>query len=181
MRGLSNRERTERFAEVCREHGLPVTIQRRTVFEIILDREDHPTADQIYDEVRTRIPGVSRTTVYRILEAFVRLGLITKICHPGSSARFDPKVRQHHHLVCVQCERIFDIESERLNAVEWPDVRSHGFEIEDYHIHFRGTCADCRRSPQKGGRTVTTRSKRKTQSTVSHKNKQANRKRRTQS
>ena len=138
--------RIEELEKACREHGLPVTVQRRIVFEAIILRQDHPTADQIYDQIKSRIPGVSRTTVYRILDTFVLLGLITKICHPGSAARFDPKIHQHHHLVCMHCEKIIDLEAESLNHLVWPDVRGHDFEIRDYHIHFRGVCLDCRKA-----------------------------------
>jgi Fur family peroxide stress response transcriptional regulator len=134
----------EQFERLCREQRLPVTTQRRAVFEAIIGRKDHPTADQIYDEVRERLPSISRTTVYRILDGLVQLGLITKICHPGSAARFDPKTHQHHHLVCLRCDTIIDLEEKRLNRLTWPDVRKHGFEIRDYHIHFRGICARCR-------------------------------------
>jgi Fur family peroxide stress response transcriptional regulator len=132
------------LALVCREQGVPLTVQRRAVFEVILGRDDHPTADQICDQVRRSQPNISRTTVYRILDTFVRVGLVTRICHPGSAARFDPKTHQHHHLVCLQCEKIVDLEDERLNGIAWPDVRRHAFRIEDYHIHFRGICSDCR-------------------------------------
>jgi Fur family peroxide stress response transcriptional regulator len=142
----SKQDRMGQFERVCREHGLPVTTQRKTIFEMIVGRKDHPTADQVYGQVRRRIHTISRTTVYRILDTFVALGLITKICHHGSAARFDPRIHQHHHLVCLHCESVIDLDEKRLNDVAWPDVRGHGFEIRDYHIHFRGVCAACRQT-----------------------------------
>jgi Fur family peroxide stress response transcriptional regulator len=138
--------RLEHFERACRERRLPVTTQRRAIFEMILDRDDHPTADRVYDQVRKRLPTISRTTVYRILDSLVELGFITKVCHLGSAARFDPRTRQHHHLVCLRCERIIDVEEKSLNDLPWPDVRRHGFEIRDYQIHFRGVCAKCRKA-----------------------------------
>lgn len=145
MIGKPKQDRVQQFERVCRERGLPITTQRKTIFEMLLDRTDHPTADQVYDLVRERIHTISRTTVYRILDTLVELGLITKVCHHGSAARFDPRVHQHHHLVCLYCEKIIDVDAQRLNDVAWPDVRGHGFEIHDFHIHFRGVCAACRR------------------------------------
>jgi Fur family transcriptional regulator, peroxide stress response regulator len=150
MPSVSRSGQIQWFEQVCRDRRLPVTVQRRTVFEVLLGREDHPTADQVYDELKPRIGRVSRTTVYRILETFVDLGLIVKICHPGSAARFDPKVRRHDHLVCMHCNKVIDIEDSRLDGIVWPDVRGRGFEISDYHIHFRGICSDCRKR-RKGG------------------------------
>ena len=146
MIGEPKQKRIEQFERVCRERGLPITTQRKTIFEMVLDRTDHPTADQVYDQVRGRIHTISRTTVYRILNTLVELGLITKICHHGSAARFDPRIHQHHHLVCLRCENIIDLDEKRLNDVAWPDVRGYGFEIRDYQIHFRGVCAACRRA-----------------------------------
>lgn len=141
----AKRLRLNDFDRVCRERGLPLTMQRRAVLEAMLDRHDHPTADQVYDKIRLKMPSLSRTTVYRILDTLVQTGMVSKVCHPGSAARFDPKTSQHHHLVCLKCEKIFDIESAKLDSVPWPNVRAQGFEISEYHIHFRGVCADCRR------------------------------------
>lgn len=137
------KERMERFITAHRESGLPVTTQRRAVFEAILDHGDHPTAEQLHREVRRQLPDISRMTVHRILGAFVSLGLVAKTCHPGSTARFDPKTGQHHHLVCLDCGRIIDVEDPRLNQLPWPDVNTHQFQIEGYHIHFRGRCSRC--------------------------------------
>lgn len=138
-------KRIEQFERACRERGLPVTLQRRAVLGEILGRSDHPTADQIYETLKTRLHGLSRTTVYRILETLVQFGVITRTCHPGSAARFDPKVRQHHHLVCTQCEQVIDLEATHLNKVRWPNVQKVGFQIQGYHIHFHGICAGCRK------------------------------------
>lgn len=143
MEAATVEERIRELERVCRSRGLPLTIQRRVVFEAIVKRNDHPTADQILEQIKDRVPDISRTTIYRILDTFVQLGLITKICHPSAVARFEPKLHQHHHLVCVHCEQIIDLEDERLNSVAFPDVRRQDFEITDYHIHFRGICSAC--------------------------------------
>jgi len=151
MSSAVNQQRIDRFFAAHRESGLPVTMQRRAVFEAILDRRDHPTVEQVYRAVRGDLPQISRMTVHRILGTFVSLGLLTRSCHPGSSARFEPNLRRHHHLVCLDCGRIIDLEDPRLNKIPWPDAAHHGFRIEDYHIHFRGRCARCRQKPQAFG------------------------------
>lgn len=145
MSDPSRQTRMQLFERACRERGLPLTVHRRAVFDVILDRKDHPTADQVHAEVQTRLPGLSRMSVYRILDMLVATGMVNKVCHPGMAARYDPKTRQHHHLICLSCERIIDLEEPRLNRVPLPDTRGLGFEINDYHIHFRGMCADCLR------------------------------------
>jgi Fur family transcriptional regulator, peroxide stress response regulator len=148
MRPPEKQRRIERFETAHRERGLPVTMQRRAVFEAILDRRDHPTADQVFLAVHPRLPQLARMTVYRILGKLVSLRLLSKTCHPGSSARFDPKLHQHHHLVCLDCGDIIDLEDARLNKLPLPEVGRRGFQIEGYHINFRGRCVRCRQIPQ---------------------------------
>jgi len=151
MSPAQRQQRTDRFFAAHRQSGLPVTTQRRAVFEAIRDCHDHPTAEQVYRAVRSELPQISRMTVHRILGTFVSLGLVAKTCHPGSSARFDPKIYQHHHLVCLDCGRIIDVEDPRLNDIPWPDVPPHQFEIEDCQVQFRGRCARCRQKPHAPG------------------------------
>ena len=149
MHSPSEQKRVQEFEDLCRRRGLPLTVQRRTILEAVLGREDHPTAEQIFDTVRDKLPGVSRTTVYRVLDTLVRVGVINRICHPGAAARFDPKIHQHHHLVCLHCDKILDLEDQKLNALRLPTIDTAGYEIDEFHIHFRGTCPDCLRKLKK--------------------------------
>ena len=137
-------DKTAALEAACRNSDLPLTIQRRVILQALADRDDHPTADQILQQVRKHLPEVSRTTVYRVLDTLVDLGLAVKICSPGKGARFDPKTARHHHLVCVQCEKVMDLEAPTLNSLPLPDTRTRAFDIHDYSIHFRGLCADCK-------------------------------------
>lgn len=100
------------LADAFRSRGLPLTVQRRAVFEDLLARTDHPTADQVHDSVRSRMPGMSRTTVYRVLEALVRLGSARRVCHFGPAVRYDANIGRHDHLVCSACDRVIDVEAD---------------------------------------------------------------------
>ena len=128
----------------CRQHGLSMTVQRRAIMENLASRVDHPTADQIYHAIRDRLRGVSRTTVYRVLEAFVRLGVAQKISNPEAKARFDADTARHHHVVCVYCDTVADVCDERLNDLAVPVSTESGFTILDYSISFVGVCPACR-------------------------------------
>jgi Fur family peroxide stress response transcriptional regulator len=140
--------RLKEFEDRCRQRGLPVTVQRRAILETVLRRDDHPTADQIYEEVRTTIPAMSRTTVYRALETLVDLGVLRVLSHPGAVARYDGKFRRHHHLVCNKCHKVIDLDNAKLDRLPVPDVAAEGFEIDDFSVHFSGVCAECRRKPR---------------------------------
>ena len=135
--------RLREFEERCREQGLPVTVQRRAILEALLQRDDHPTADQIHTAVKDRIPQLSRTTVYRVLDTFAKLGLVRRL-HPTGTARFDGNVQRHHHLVCSRCSKVVDLEYEVLDRIALPNRKAQGFEINSYSIHFSGRCPDCR-------------------------------------
>jgi Fur family peroxide stress response transcriptional regulator len=142
--GRRARLKVEQLEQMLRQHGLPLTVQRRAVLEALSLRLDHPFADQIFDDVRKRMPEISRTTVYRVLKTLVRVGVARKVCHPGSAARYEAATHRHHHLVCLNCETMVDLEDASLDSLPLPSASS-GFHIEDYSIQFRGLCSDCAR------------------------------------
>ena len=134
----------KKLEEQCRQKGLPLTIQRRVIFELLVNHQDHPTADDIFQEVQDKLPGVSRTTVYRVLETLVGMGLAHKINHPAAAVRFDPMTHRHHHLVCESCGQVQDWEDDSLSTLDLPNTRRCDFKILDYSIYFSGICDRCR-------------------------------------
>jgi Fur family peroxide stress response transcriptional regulator len=141
---MASAARLQQFEAACRAHGLPVTMQRRRIFEALCDRTDHPTPDQVYAAVKDTLPGVSRTTVYRVLDTLVRVGVLTRACSPSAASRVDPRTSRHHHLVCQRCDRLFDVGEEAVpHRIRLPDVAPQGFTIHDYSIYFTGLCAAC--------------------------------------
>lgn len=128
---------------LSRSRALPLTIQRRAIMAELAARSDHPTADQVYDALRDRLPGISRTTVYRVLETFSRLNVVRKISNLEAKARFDARTARHHHLQCVVCGRVDDVHEEGLDRLPLPDCSRTGFVIHDYSVSFTGICAEC--------------------------------------
>ena len=139
------------FEARCREAGFPLTVQRRVILEEMLRRDDHPTAEQVYDAARARVPEISRGTVYRTLEYLVQLGAIGRAHHLGPVMRFDSNIDHHHHLICTRCNRVLDFEDEQLNNLPLPHCEHSGFRVTDYSIHFTGLCAEC----QQAGNPIT--------------------------
>jgi Fur family transcriptional regulator, peroxide stress response regulator len=128
---------------LCRSRGIPLTVQRRTILEILAARTDHPTADQIYDVAKDLLRGVSRTTVYRVLETFVRLEVVSKVSNPQAKTRFDADTSRHHHLICLKCDTVADYVDDRLNGIELPAVALNGFAMLDYSLSITGICDAC--------------------------------------
>lgn len=144
MNAREKQRRLESFEQVCRERGIPCTVQRRVILDAVLDSDDHPSANDVFEGVSATSRGISRATVHRTLETLVELGVITKTCHPGKVARYDGRTEIHHHLVCMRCNRVIDIHDEHLDSLKIPDTSAFGFEVDDFRVQLRGTCKECR-------------------------------------
>lgn len=136
--------RLEEFRLLCRERGIPLTSQRRVVLEAVLDLDSHPQAEQVFSSPGVQRARISRATVYRTLESLCRLGIVAKACHPGSAVRYDGRTDRHHHLVCLRCDAVTDIDDARLDALPIPDTSAFGFEVSDLRVQLRGVCRRCR-------------------------------------
>jgi Fur family peroxide stress response transcriptional regulator len=148
---MHNTRTISELEDRCRKRHGRLTWQRRAILGALAARHDHPTAEQLHADVRSAVPGISKTTVYRVLDTLVELGLASRVSHPGAAARFDAETEGHHHILCVKCGALADLEAA---AVELPECRGSnmaGFVITDCSIYFRGVCASCR-DERDGGR-----------------------------
>ncbi len=109
--------RLAEFAERCRKGGLAVTPQRLAIIRALLASAEHPRADAIYAQVRKEHPHISLATVHRTLETLCEIGEARKVTMLRDSARYDGNVMPHHHVVCVKCRRIRDIEIPELERI----------------------------------------------------------------
>jgi Fe2+ or Zn2+ uptake regulation protein len=145
----SPREVLARHERAFRERGVTVTRQRMAILKVVLETEGHLTADEVHALLARRMPRVSRTTVYRALESLVEQGAITKACHPGVGVRYDKRTGVHHHLVCLRCDAIVDVDAPALDVLPLPDTSAFGFEITDHRVQLRGFCRRCRTREEK--------------------------------
>jgi len=139
------REKLELMEQRCREMHVPLTAQRRLVFGELAARSDHPAADQIYDSLRQKDSGLSRTTVYRTLETLGQMGLIKRVPTPSACARFDAETTHHHHFVCTVCERVFDVPAVRSPEPDSPMTLPDGFLAAEATTTITGWCNQCRK------------------------------------
>lgn len=131
---------------LCRDRGLRLTVQRRAVLQALLQSTDHPTAEQVFDCLQRRLPGVSRATIYRILEKLVSAGVVRQLYHTGMPVRFDSLLQRHHHLTCTKCHKVIDLQSPTLDNLPLPEKLPEGFRVEDYSVQFFGVCGQCGRA-----------------------------------
>ncbi|MBN1297308.1 transcriptional repressor [bacterium] len=118
------------------------TRQRQGVYDVLIHRHDHPTAEEIFSEVRIQQPGISLGTVYRNLDLLTREGVIKTLSSPGNPRRYDGKVYDHPHARCLSCGALIDIPDDRsisVGAFSFP-----GFTVTGLSIEVRGYCSRCR-------------------------------------
>ena len=116
--------------------------QRQLVLEAVLSRRDHPSADEIYLDVRTRDSRISRGTVYRNLRLLSENGEIMHVKVP-SADRYDWRLDKHYHLICTECGRVSDIALEYDPKLDERVFEETGYAINRHRIVFEGVCPEC--------------------------------------
>ena len=123
--------------------GTRMTRQRFVILEELRDTRSHPTADEIYELVRRRLPRVSLATVYRNLDVLCEQGVIQKLELACSQRRFDGNTRNHYHVRCTRCGRVEDAPIEPLAWLEQAVNRASDYVITGHRVKFLGTCPQC--------------------------------------
>jgi len=134
------------LTELFREQGLRVTPQRQCIFRLLEGNDRHPTAEWVYQHARSEMPTISLKTVYQTLNDLAAMGEIQVLDVGTGSARFDPNVGAHHHLVCDHCGRTYDVQVDATRLRLSPRER-RDFVINSADIVFRGLCSSCSTDP----------------------------------
>ncbi|MBI2855540.1 MAG: transcriptional repressor [Chloroflexi bacterium] len=130
--------------ERLREAGYRLTPQRMMVLQAIGESDGHLTAEAIHQRVIQVYPYLDIATVYRILQLLKRLHLVTEIDLGGGSARYEvAQPDRHHHMVCRECGRTFDLSPSYLEELRSRLVSEFGFEPDLEHFAVGGVCARC--------------------------------------
>lgn len=130
------------------DHGaLRMTQQRRVILDELKAVTSHPTADELYQRVRRRLPRVSLGTVYRNLEILAHSGKIQRIGAGGTQRRFDATTALHYHIRCTECGRVADLALEAFAHLEQDAARATDFVITGHWVEFQGICPQCGSGP----------------------------------
>ncbi len=132
------------LAAALRDQGKRVTPQRLAIARTLQELDRHVTAESLFAEVTRRLPGVSLPTVYSTLELLEELGLARRVATVGGSVVYDPRVGEHHHLICRECGAITDIDAEIDPAALLALARLRGFTPEGAQVAITGVCSECR-------------------------------------
>jgi len=123
-----------------------ITHQREIILDELKTLKTHPTADELCELVRLRLPRVSLATVYRNLEWLCQRGIVQKIEVGGRQKRFDGTVELHYHIRCISCGRVDDVDMIPVDMLEQDLSKKSGYTIKGHRLEFWGTCPACTKS-----------------------------------
>ena len=119
------------------------TRQREAILSVVRRMTCHPTADEIYAEVRKEIPGISLGTVYRNLKLLAGTGEVALVADGGTHSRYDGCTDNHYHFRCDVCGRVFDVEELVDTGLDRRVAAQTGLAIRCHSLEFHGLCKDC--------------------------------------
>ena len=132
-----NGELTERLTT----SGFRFTPQRQHVYDLLLQKKDHPTAEEVFIRAKHEMPEISMATVYNCLDALVKCGVVRQVTLDRGATRFCPNMHEHCHFYCDSCDTVFDVDlpAKAQAGVTLPK----GFKAEHYDIAIHGICPEC--------------------------------------
>jgi Fur family ferric uptake transcriptional regulator len=125
--------------------NMRLTTQRQIILEELGKVTSHPTANEVYDMVRKRLPRIGLGTVYRNLELMADTGVILKLEVGGTQKRFDATVTPHYHIRCSKCGKVDDVHIEVQQQINQRAQNASNYKILGHHIEFSGICHDCQK------------------------------------
>lgn len=133
----------ESMIQQLRKKGLKITPQRIAIIEAIENSGSiHPSAGQIYNEAKKKIPKLSLSTTYATIKEFSRLRLIKTMQFDRTENRYEMDLEDHINLICERCGKIHDYEAPD-SAVRAEIAKRTGFQVTDSRLEFYGTCRNC--------------------------------------
>ncbi len=139
----------ERLASFLVGKGLRLTSQRRAIIDLVFATEEHFTADQLLAWAQVRDRSVSRATVYRTLALLTESGLVREMDFGKECKHYDPNYANHpnhSHIICKDCERIVEFESDKIEQLESEISQRLGFSVTSQRLQITASCDALKKS-----------------------------------
>lgn len=130
----------EKIINLLNKRGIKLTIQRIEILSYLIEHKTHPSVDEIYTFLSSKIPTLSKATIYNTLKLFCKKKILNEILIEGDEVHFDYIEKPHFHFKCKICKKIYDIYKE-CPIINLKEIDSH--IIEEYHIYLMGICKNC--------------------------------------
>lgn len=137
-----------RLKNILKENGYKLTPQRRATLEVLLNNQgEHLSTEEIYTKVRKTHPEIGLATVYRTMLLLEELGLLIKHNFEDGRNRYElshpDEDHDHHHLICLKCGQVSEVEEDLLGSLEEIIENKHGFRVINHKVKFYGHCKNC--------------------------------------
>jgi Fur family ferric uptake transcriptional regulator/Fur family peroxide stress response transcriptional regulator len=120
-----------------------LTKQRQSVLQVIRESDKHLTANEVFEDARRLLPGISFATVYNSLRYLKNEGLIGEISFGAEAARYDRNLTRHDHAICSNCRKLVDMDVPLPDTLRQKAAGLCGFETQSVELILRGLCPDC--------------------------------------
>jgi Fur family ferric uptake transcriptional regulator len=133
------------FVDFLKANDLKLTPQRMRIAETVFATHEHFTPEELYVMVKKREPLVGRVTVYRTLEHLVESGMVEELSIRKGVATYEHVAghRHHDHLLCIECNQVVELASERLEKVKKEESQVPGWTVVSHSLKVYGICPDC--------------------------------------
>src|SRR5580765_1595530 len=138
----------QKFMDFLDQKNLRLTSQRQAIIDTVFDTEEHFTAEQLLDWARRRDPSVSRATVYRTLPLLTESGLVREMDFGKDHTYYDPNYADHpnhSHIICQDCDKIVEFESEKIERLESEISHKLGFELKMQRLQISARCEELKK------------------------------------
>ena len=132
----------EKLIERYRAKGLRLTAPRLSIFKLLEGNTSHPSAEEIYREIKKAYPTVSFATVYNTLESLKDIDEILELDIDPERRHYDPNTTSHHHIMCIRCHKIEDI-FEDYSHIRVPNDIEKRIKVTGMKVNFYGLCDKC--------------------------------------
>lgn len=136
-------EKMEIFHRRCHDAGLRVTPQRTAIYKVLVETDQHPSAEMVFRQVRQVFPCISLDTVNRTLLTLSEIGTAFVVEGSGDAKRFDANLESHQHFKCVKCKRIVDFRHEPFEHIGAPENLPGPFKVLRTTVYVEGVCDLC--------------------------------------
>ncbi|AXX93081.1 transcriptional repressor [Malaciobacter molluscorum LMG 25693] len=142
----NNEEVIEELKKIVKQKGLKYTEQREIVLDILINAEDHLSAEEVYNQIKEKYPdsNIGIATVYRALGFLEEVDLIASIAFGTEGKKYESNAKSHHdHLICTSCGKIVEFLDDEIEKRQDKIAKKNKFKITSHSMQLYGICTDC--------------------------------------
>jgi len=137
----------ELYLQQLKEHGLKITPKRKAAIELFLRKNSYLSPQKVLEKLGDNFPGISSSTIYRILEELKDIGILVKIEHEDRQLYYflcRIPGKHHHHFICRKCKRVEEVGLCNFKEFERFISKNLNCKVENHSVQLEGLCSRCK-------------------------------------